>query len=110
MNSSPFKFTNAYKSLLSIRAWNAHQEGTDSRNTCSNVRRETLIQIFFFLFFFFLTHPSILEKPWDGRCCARSHLADWELVWDMIAEHIFGFDLIQIQELDLAVLRPQELS
>lgn len=51
-------------------------------------------------------HPSILEKPRDGKCCASGHLA----AWDMRAEHIFGFDLIQIQELDLAVLHPQELS
>lgn len=55
-------------------------------------------------------HPNILEKLRDGECCASGHLAAWELAWDMRAEHIFGFDLIQIQELDLAVMHPQELS
>lgn len=55
-------------------------------------------------------HPSVLKKPQDGRCCASGYLEAWELAWDMRAEHVFRFDLIQIQELDLAVLHPQELS
>lgn len=55
-------------------------------------------------------HPSILEKPRDSRCCGSGHLATSELAWDMGAEDIFRFDLIQIQELALAVLHPRELS
>ena len=54
--------------------------------------------------------PAFWKKNRDGKCCASDHLATRELAWDMGAEDIFGFDLIQTQELDLAVLHPRELS
>lgn len=46
--------------MLLIRAWNAHMKGTDSRNTCSSVRREIFI-LFFFIFLISECSISLLE-------------------------------------------------